>query len=285
MENYFTYTILQYIHSNILEERVNLGILFHFPNHSVPFVFVYPKNIERIKHLYPSVNLKKIRWYLESITDTVRSINESIHTSIFNQEFELTKFIDSEILKNDDSALRFSTLHHSILYTNDSTTVVNEIFAEYFSAYGHKENSNNITEHQISNRYLSLLRSKSPIIESKIIKNYKLTRNDFDFSFDYAWQNGTLNLVKPITFDLVDAHAIQHKSVLWFGNLSLLKSDADERNIRFDLLIAEPTEKSVFKEYSNALKTIDLAPVNKQIIEFNHIEAYSDHTISDLTSA
>jgi hypothetical protein len=285
VENYFSYTVLQYIHSNILEERVNLGILFYFPKQVSPFTFVFPKNVDRIKYLYPAVNVKKIRLYLESISDTVRSINESFNTSLFHQEFELSKFIDSEILKNDDSALWFSTLHNSILYADDPRIIVNEIFAEYFPAYGHKENSNSITEHQISNRYLSLLRSKSPIVESKIIKNYKLTRNDFNFSFDYAWQNGTLNLVKPITFDLVDTNAIQHKSVLWYGNLSLLKLDAEEKNIRFDLLIAEPTEKAVFKEYSNALKTIDLAPVNKRIIEYNQIEEYSDSTISNLTLA
>jgi len=64
----------------------------------------------------------------------------------------------------------------------------------------------------------------------------------------------------------------------------LLHQDAKEKNIRFDLLIAEPKDKSVFKEYSNALKTIDLAPVNKQIIEFKNIEDYTDKTISYLMS-
>ena len=284
MDNIFTYTILQYIHSNILEERVNLGILFYFPNQNKPFTFVFSKNIDRIKLLYPAVNIKKIRLFLESIVDTINSINGSFNTTIFNQEIEFNRFVDSEILKNDDSALRFTNSNNSVLYSNEIPAIINDIYNEYFANYGQKESSNNITDHQISSKYLTLIRSKSPDLESRITKNYKLTRNDFNFSFDFAWCNGTLNLVKPITFDLVDPNAIQHKSVLWYGNLSLLHQDAKEKNIRFDLLIAEPKDKSVFKEYSNALKTIDLAPVNKQIIEFKNIEDYTDKTISYLMS-
>ena len=56
----FTYSLLQYHHSQLLGEVINIDLIVYFPDSS-RLEFVYPEKLLRLRYAYPSVPEKTIK--------------------------------------------------------------------------------------------------------------------------------------------------------------------------------------------------------------------------------
>ncbi|MCK9640774.1 MAG: DUF3037 domain-containing protein [Prolixibacteraceae bacterium] len=280
----FKYSVLQYVPSQVLNERVNVGIVLFFAERG-EVRFIYPKYLVRLKSLFHKVQEKKIRLYLDQTEKRVRALNKQdlFFVNDFRKSDDLVKFLDSEILKADDSALQFTKIYESLLYSSDYNKIVTDLQLEYFSEYNQKATVSHITESDLRRLFERDLKVKAPDIINRIQKDYRVSTENNEFVFDYAWQNGTFNLVKPVSFDLLDAKKIQEKSILLYGNLNLLADISRIRNYKFDLIIAKPSARSVFKSFDSALKTIDKADVSQEIIYSSEISSYTQSAIDYLS--
>lgn len=280
----FKYSVLQYVPSQVLNERVNVGIVLFFAERG-EVRFIYPKYLVRLKYLFHKVQEKKIRLYLDQTEKRVRALNKQdlLFVNDFRRSEDLVKFLDSEILKADDSALQFTKIYESLLYSSEYDKIVADLQLEYFSEYNQKATVSHVTESDLRRLFERDLKVKSPDILSRFQKDYRISTENNDFVFDYAWQNGTLNLVKPVSFDLLDAKKIQEKSILLYGNLNLLSDLAKIEKYKFDLIIAKPQTRSVFRCFDSALKTIEKADVLQEIVLSSEISGYTQRAISYLT--
>lgn len=277
----FKYSVLQYVPSQVLNERVNIGIVLFFTERG-EVRFIYPKYLARLKSLFHKVQEKKIRLYLDQTEKRVKALNKQdiLFVVDFRNSDDLEKFLDLEILKADDSALQFTKIYESLLYSNDYEKIAADLQLEYFSEYNQKATLSHVTESDLRRWFEQDLKVKSPDILSRFQKNYRVNTENNEFVFDYAWQNGTLNLVKPVSFDLLDAKKIQEKSILLYGNLNLLSDLAKTENYKFDLIVAKPKTRSVFKCFESALKTIDKADVLQEIILSSEISGYTQRAVT-----
>ena len=280
----FKYSVLQYIPSQVLNERVNVGIVLFFAERG-EVRFIYPKYLARLKSLFHKVQEKKIRLYLDQTEKRVRALNKQdiLFVVDFRNTDDLVKFLDSEILKADDSALQFTKIYESLLYSSDYEKIVADLQLEYFSEYNQKATVSHITEIDLRRLFERDLKVKSPNIINRFQKDFRVSTENNEFVFDYAWQNGTLNLVKPVSFDLLDAKKIQEKSILLYGNLNLLSDLSKTANYKFDLIVAKPQSRSVFRNFDSALKTIDKADVLQEIILSSEISGYTQRAVTYLT--
>jgi hypothetical protein len=103
-----------------------------------------------------------------------------------------------------------------------------------------------------------------------------------EFKFDYAWQNGTLNLVKPISFDLKESKSIADKAYKNLGQFIDLENEAEENNLRYDLIIGRPSSKSLYKDYDHAISLLEKIK-HASIIEEDKIKQYSLKAIKAIT--
>lgn len=60
----FSYRVLKYRPSYLLDERINLGLLFNFPEEE-KLIFLAPENLERVAQFYPDANLSFLKRYLD----------------------------------------------------------------------------------------------------------------------------------------------------------------------------------------------------------------------------
>lgn len=60
----FSYRVLKYRPSYLLDERINLGLLFSFPAEE-KLIFLAPENLERVIQFYPDANLSFLKRYLD----------------------------------------------------------------------------------------------------------------------------------------------------------------------------------------------------------------------------
>jgi len=284
INNKYKYSILKYQHSALLGESLNIGVLIYFP-YIDKFVFNYSKNLTRIKAIYDIVSEKTIKHYLSQIELRLRKFSSEYELFEKDKYEYFDQFIDQFILPNDGSVLQFSKNRESYFYNQDIEYIISNLTNKYLF-----EKEKNIAGVTISKEplilkkfynYLSVLDlDHNTSLNHKFYKNYKV-RNETgnEFNFEYGWNNDSLHLVKPISFDLKDSKNLADKAYKNFGLFTDLKNEAIINNLKYDLLIGKPESKELFKEFDHALNLLNMLDRVEIILEEN-IEDYSQKAIT-----
>lgn len=284
MENKYIYSLLKYKHSPLLGESLNLGLLVYFTNEN-RLHFLYSKNLSRVKSVYSNIPEKIIRNYLREIGNKIELLNNKIDELFINEienRFEL--FVNDYILPRDESSLQFDDKVVGFQYSNSNNKIVKylrDLFLHVDPIHKvDKEYEIGIRFYRAVKQYVKEVgKSDSP----NFYKDYKVKNTTgVEFNFKYAWQNGSLNLVKPLNFDLSESRHIASKAHQNYGLFVDLKNVADERNLRYDLIIGEPTKKGLVKEFDHALNLLgNLEKVH--LISENGLEKYTQKLIRSIS--
>lgn len=121
----YHYAVLKYRPSLLLDERVNLGLLFVFPEEK-KVEFVYPKNLSRLSSLYPEVNLSQIKKYLKHFSNKAEKLNGT-------SAADSLTIIEDEFLIKDSNSFFFDDFKFGT--TNSVENRVHSYFGMYFSVY------------------------------------------------------------------------------------------------------------------------------------------------------
>ncbi len=276
MKKRFLYNILQYHHSLILNESINIGILFVFPDDNI--VQYIPGNIERVKLIYPNFNSVIVDRVIKGIFNKISAQHKS--DSLFNALLNKEQLEEHQrLLRSDDSSLQFTNSKTAIYPFDDFEKIIKEYSTLLLPTYSQKkeeEDDDKNDEQFILKTFTKYLYNKLPNSSNLVSKNRVIESNGIKLKFDYAWQNGSLNLVKPISFDLKKEQLIQTKSITYFGYLTKLRGYAFRNNARYDLLVSEPKNKEFIEEYNKALETIESAQAPIKIITQEKLEEYSE---------
>jgi len=280
MADTFTYSILQYKHSPLLRESVNVGVLFYFPEENrLEFV---SGNSYRIKAIYLDFDLHSYTYLIKHIHNVIKKYSNSIF-----QETELRQgfkaFIKNTFLPEDSSCLQFAEPTNSLKTSKDIGKIVKQYSQLLLPGIDiKKEEVIKHNESFIIKRYSHYLFENHKHLNNVIERDKIVQHNEVKFKFDFAWQNGTHNLVKPISFDLKEESDIQSKSATYFGYFTLLKDYGIQHNARFDILVASPKEQSLKKAYYKAIDVLNKVEGKTRIIREDELKDYSTETISNL---
>ncbi|HEX8429303.1 DUF3037 domain-containing protein [Hymenobacter sp.] len=276
--NTIYFNLLKYVHSPFLGEEVNVGILLCFPKQG-RLEFRYPVRFKRLRHLYQSFSERQLLSYLTSFGKRVARANTELAGTLTPEHY--TSFITRELVPTDATVLRFGNLTKAVAHPDDDPQqVADEYYELYFAetqpaprAGQHKRDS-----FLISNFRRNLEAHDAGVFQL-LRRNVEVQAAATAIRFDYAWQNGTENFIKPVSFDLADADEINRKAVYTHGWLHLLAPVATAENYRFDLLLAQPTDRKLFTAFDQAVNILDTTPAPKQIItEGRRLEEYAHDT-------
>lgn len=285
MTETFTYSILQYRHSLLLREAINVGILFSFPQQEqIEFV---SGNFYRVKSIYPNFDQSLYNAIVRNIENTIKQEARSLFANNFNKG--LKEFIHTSLLPEDSTVLQFT----------DPTTVVNtfseirktvKVYSELLLPGIVTSKAEEIRHNEtfLIKRYFEYIFenrtdiSERAVLQNRIRRNTIVEHKGLKLKFDAAWQNGTLNLVKPVSFDLKEEQDIHNKSAQYYGILNLLKKKGTDEKYRYDILVAKPQDPSLIDSYNEAISILREADSPKRIITEAELQTYSEETISNL---
>ena len=279
----YTYSILQYIPSQVLGEAVNVGILCIFPDQKQVF-FNHPSSLTRVRDFYPAFPESLIKSYLKGFGRKSSQISKqwNLFADAFIEE-GYAYFISREFLVNDGSALQFSEPKTGLLYTSDLAVIVNDLQELYLG--GFEEGAAlapRRNEKFILKSYKGMLFAKDQSIEKYLQPNYAIKSEKSNISFDIAWQNKSLHLVKPLSFDLSHPKAIEEKAQLYYAKFSLLSELAQTQGYTFDLLVSRPQKPELQINYRQALAILRDSQAPQSIIEENQWEVYTQKTVDEI---
>ena len=281
MSSIFQYCPLQYHYNSASGEVLNVGLLVLFPDQQ-KVAFVFPEKLNRLRAAYPnSVAERTLKAFFRGIEGKVLALNRQ--PEIFNDyKNRPLDFINDEILIRDASALQFGEIRTSILYTDDLKHIVKQLENLYLSSYDLEE----VTYKKHTEEYLiKEYRRKIKLGDEQIFAKHRVEENKQigEYTFPFAWQNGTYNIVSPVSLDLKRPESIIRKATLNFGKFTLLQGYADENKARFDVLLAEPKQKGLAKKYDEAIKILEKVPCVRLWAE-NQLDEYSKKTLEAFTT-
>lgn len=279
MNNFFTYSVLQYKHSLALGEILNVGILFYFPQENeLEFV---EGGAHRVKAIYPDFDNSLFNGFQKSILNNIKN-----RVELFKESPNLTdfsKYIHKYILAQDAAGFVFG---ESVAVRNVFGSKEKAI-DEYSKLLlpGINIEKPTVTRHNesfIIKQFNGYLLGKDKTISEKILRNETIKLKSTTVKFDYVLNN---NYIKPLSFDLTDIPAIQNKSAIIHSQLIQLNEFAKSKKARFDLLIAKPQDLNLEREYNNALDLIESAPTKKKIVTQDNWEKYFKNAVSQLVKS
>jgi hypothetical protein len=277
MKKRFSYSILQYKHSLLLNEALNVGILFSFPDDSV--VHFEVGNLTRLRAAYPSFDTT-------NVTKAITRIKTRIHseyTGLFHpfNAFGNDDRFRNHILRQDDTSLQFTDFRKSTYPFDDFQKIIDEysklLLPKYGSLYRIRHD-----EKYILKTYTKLIQETLRDVNIALTKNVQVESKGIKLKFDVAWKNGTTNLVKPVSFDLIDQTDIQNKSMQYFGYLTNLNDYAKKHNISYHLIVGKPQRTELYQEYAKAIDIMRSADSPKRIIGEEDLTSYSKETANYL---
>jgi hypothetical protein len=227
----FTYSLLRYIHSQVLGEVINVGILFIFPDQQ-RVIFKSPARLHRLKELYKCFSEHHVRQYLRSFEHKARQINKQ--WDLFAEHLikhTPDKFTSVQFIASDDTALQFDEARKGVLYTVDIEQIADALYQSFFSQF-----QSNLPvkprhdEEYLLKQYKHLLHKKNQEIEQYLKPGITIETESTSLKADLVWQNGTTNLVKSVGLDLVDAENINRKSLEYFARLNFLSELAAKQH-------------------------------------------------------
>lgn len=281
----YQYALLQYHHSQLLGEVLNIGLVVYFPQYK-RLEFIYPEKLIRLKYAYPNIPEKTIKSYFRYFSDRVEKINRTPH--IFQErdlENGLQNFLEKEFLAPDASALQFGNYRNAVLYTPEIEKIVDQLYNLYFSVFQIQDsNSKRIDESVLLRKYKKLLggylaKDQSLGNTNNIYLDFAIRPNaGAPIKFDIAWKDhNNTHLVKPVSFDLQRPESIQRKAWQYFGQFEDLQDFANEKDYFFDVILAKPKSKELFKPYNNAIRLLQ-KPQRVKLIEPDDLSEYSKET-------
>lgn len=287
MSNHIYYSILQYKHSIVAGEILNVGILFSFPKRNeIKFV---AGNLKRIKAVYPDfdtnlpvkINTSIKNKIVKLDSDAGDLFNKKIIYSA-NTEYSLSEYIKKYILLEDSTSLQFSEPFAAVDVFNDPQITIDEYSRILLPEHDLKKHLNRHNESYILKQFSERLIKRNIVIDHRLTRNQRLQTKGVDLNFEFAWKNGITHLIKPISFDLQEEREIQRKSVEYYGYLNLLEERAKREGYTFDLLLWKPQDERLFKSYENAIEIINKSKAPKSIYTEDKLTEYTDYTATEL---
>jgi hypothetical protein len=265
------FNLLKYVHSAFLGEEVNVGILLYFPEQR-QLAFQYSHSFRRLRSLYPTFSERQLRDYLSSFYQRVAQANKQSES--ISSVAQYTTFITQCLVARDATVLQFGPLRQAVAHSEKPSEVAAHYYELFFPEATQVRKKHDDTF--LKQQFRTLLRGHDPAVLPLLQKDRIIKTPEVEIKFDFAWQNGALNLVKPLSFDLLDRADINRKSVHCYGWLNLLTDKARTHNYQFDLLVAKPADRRLFAEYDQALKILEESTAPKRVIAEKELEEYTE---------
>lgn len=264
----YSYCLLKYKHTPVIDESLNLGVLCYVKN-SHRFYFKSVKNLTRVKQAYHNVPEKTLKEMISIVSNKVEKLNR-YGADMFTLLDDFKEFIYDEFIGYDSTIIQFDRFETTTAYNLNEVELVN-ILCDNFIVENYRENSFKAKEPLLIKKVFNKIEDLSDFKENYFFYDYLDIKNSLGtkIPFDFAWQNGTLNLVKAISFDLKEENSIIEKAYKNFGQFV----DLNDYQYRFDALLAKPSQKKLFKTYDNVIELFNKYEYIK-VVEEDEIDNY-----------
>ena len=272
---FYQYSILKYRPSLLLDEQVNIGLLFVFvEDRRVEFIF--PTHLARLNALYPHSDLSLIKAHLKGFKKKAADLSSK---PIYVKGL-LPALIETDFLQPDSNSFYFTEFKTGTYQQPEA--IIEYYRTQFFAIYDENDTAERQYDTFLFNKFEKALKLKSKEKAHLFQRDYMVGKGKVAFKFDYGWQNGKVNVIKFLNFNLKDEDSIVDKSSKWYGKATLLKEEGATDNVRFDFYVARPKERNFYANYDAALNVLERITADKRIYEEDQHQQYLEQALEEV---
>lgn len=274
----YHFAILRYVHDVSTEEFVNIGVVMWIPERA-KLLFRVTERCGRLFSFFKNIDKDSYRKMIRNLkwTAELKWASDNVATAhLFENTANNPLEIFHEIVKEDASCFQWSRLMSGI--TKDVVRRFEELFEEFVTFHDFPAVSlQRRTDTEIWAHVDHAL--KIHHLDRRVQYGVKLETPSYHYSFRMGWNNGTRQVLEPISFALKSPTRIIDRANVWSGRLFNLSKSND---FCLTAVIAPPDNDNmdafnVGREILNDARSI------RQIITEDQLNDYMSEIRKDLS--
>ena len=272
----YHFAILRYVHDVSTEEFVNIGVVMWISERS-QLLFRVNERFSRLSCFFKDIDGHS---YRQMVRNLKRASHEVATGDIFkdapNHPFE----IFHEIVQEDASCFQWSRLMSGI--SKDAEERFKELFEEFVTFYespaasrDHEALSRR-SEPEIWKNVRQAL--KAHYLDKRVDYDVRIEAPNYDHIFKLGWNNGTRQVLEPISFALKDPTRIVDKANIWSGRLFNLSKG---NNFGLTAVISRPGNENM-EAFNASWAILKSANSIREIITLDQVNDYMSEIAKDL---
>ena len=249
---YYEFALIRYVHNAASGECVNVGLAMLVSQERrlrVQFNTRYGRIGQFFQDSFDGNHYRNV---VRNLTDKFDELSEAFRSEggMFPTIQDLPenfRGLMSLVLPEDSTTFRLGPLCGGMIDDPDSR--FDELFRQFVTRHERPIRQGR-QESQIWSDFERTVRERSP---GTTLRPRKLGNADYAYEFQGSYVNGTINVVEPISFDLLSGSSIVEKANGWVGRLVALRRGAD---FSFNAILAPPPEKKLRADFDRARRLL-----------------------------
>jgi hypothetical protein len=272
----FSFVILQYRHDVWSGESLNVGVLLSCPETGFLELRGRDRADKRLTAVYPGLDRAGVGNQLRSMAIAITRMRQRFSAPLFSDRVPSAREAGEMLFPNSDAA--FGWGRHGSGITPDPNVELDRLVHRYVTQFDDEQAAPARSDEDVFRPVKSLL------LESGVADQYigaKVHSDVYEVEFPYAYQNGVLHVVKPLSFDQTAAEGVLDKASNWSGKLVNLSNAT--RPFKPYLLLGHPTRPELRDAFSKAVEMLRrsavVAHLKAEIIDEDQSERLGDMLI------
>ena len=269
MKTPYTYSVLRYVHDTTTGEFINVGVVLYSPEARYASALCR-STFGRISKAFPGMDGDAFKSQMRFVQSRIEEIGDGLKQELpLNGHPASVMDVAHGVLPPDDSSLQWSP-PGSGLAENLSQTL-ESLFDRMVVRYDERPQKERRTDDEVWRKYRRSLESRHVL---KHLQPKKISVQDDEVEFQYAWKNGIWHCLEPVSFDLSSADSIREKAHRWMGQF-LSVSNASEA-FKVYLLRGDPQQDTLRSAFDKAVSILHRMPVDSEIIREANAGEFSE---------
>ena len=259
----YQYSLVKYVHNAASGECVNVGLVLYAPDDSrlrVQFNARYSRISKFFQGAFDGGHYRSMVRHLESEFSKL-AIELNRQSGLFGMMREAPNHLESvlgSVLPIDSTTFQWGPIYGGLVEDVDGR--FDSLYDEFVVRHEKHSLRESREEYQIWSDFEKRLisRALSPAVQPQMIET-----PEYKYEFKGSFTNGRLNVLEPISFDLIDPTSIVEKANTWVGRLTTLRQSTD---FLFNGILAPPVFKGRASEFERAVRILRSHQAVKHLI-------------------
>jgi hypothetical protein len=254
----YTYCVLRYVHDTASGEFVNVGVVLYAPEQRY-LSALCRTTYGRLSRIFPGVNAEHFKSLMRYIQAKLEEQGTRVGSELPLTEHSNVLEFAHAILPRDDSSLQWSPAGSG--RTDNPSQTLEHLYERLVMRYEERQPAAVRSDEDIWRNF------KRKLEERQVLQHFqpkKISVQDDDIEFQYAWKNGVWHCLEPLSFDLTAAESIREKAHRWLGQIASLQGTTDPFKVY--LLIGAPQQEQLQPAFLKAMSILRKIPGDKEIV-------------------
>jgi hypothetical protein len=269
MKTPFTYSVLRYVHDTTTGEFINVGMAL-YSREGCYASALCRSTFGRLSKTFPGMDGDTFKRLMRFVQSRIEELGDNLKNELPLTGHPATVMdVAHAVLPPDDSSLQWSPPGGGV--TENLSQTLESLFERLVVRYDERPQQERRSDDEVWRKYRRSLEDRQVL---RHLHPKKISVQDDEVEFQYAWKNGVWHCLEPVSLDLSSPDSIRDKAHKWLGQLLSVK-DARER-FKVYLLLGEPQHEALRPAFDKAVSILHRLPVPSEVIREANAATFSE---------